>query len=143
LVAEGPGAGGTTALPASDASGSIAIGAANGKVALINSETALSGNCPSLPVVDLVGYGTANCFETTVVPALSNTTAAVRKNNGCIDTDNNSNDFLIVGPIPRNSQSPANFCGAAGQLSGQGLAVPNSIPAGNTLLTVSVTPATG
>ncbi len=42
LVQEGAGAGGTTALPTPDASGSIALSAASGKVALSTAATALS-----------------------------------------------------------------------------------------------------
>ena len=41
---------------------------------------------------------------------LSNTTAAFRKLNGCTDTDNNTNDFTVGTPSPRNSSSPVNQC---------------------------------
>jgi|GEM_PF-1693784 len=143
LVQESPGSGGTTPLPAPDATGVITMSATNAKVALVAGTAALSGACPS-GVVDLVGYGSSNCFEAAATPALSNTTAAIRRNNGCIDTNNNLNDFLIAGPIPRNSASPVNSCGGdPSQPSGSGSAAPNSLePAGNTLLTVTVTPAT-
>ena len=94
----------------------------------------------------MVGYGAAgtSCFETAAAASLSNTTAAVRKGNGCVDTDNNSSDFVIIGPIPRNSSSPVNVCGGNPALpSGVGTASPASVdPAGNILLTVTVTPAT-
>ena len=145
LVQEGPGAGGTTNPPAPDASGSIAMSATNAKVALVASSVAISGACPTDgSIVDVMGYGSATCFETAATSALTNTAAAIRKNNGCTDTDNNKNDFYIDGPIPRNSSSPANFCGAAGVLSGQGLVKPNSVlPATDTLLSVTVTPASG
>jgi hypothetical protein len=143
LVQESQGSGGTTPLPTPDATGVITMSATNAKVALVAGTAPLSGACPS-GFVDLVGYGSANCFEAAATPALSNTNAAIRRNNGCIDTDNNLNDFLVAGPIPRNSASPANSCGGdASQPSGSGLASPNSLePAGNTLLTVTVTPAT-
>src|SRR5205823_2692417 len=39
-----------------------------------------------------------------------NTTAAVRKFGGCLDTDNNASDFVIGSPNPRNSSSPTNSC---------------------------------
>src|SRR5207244_3028668 len=80
----------------------------------------------------------------TPTPALNNTTSDVRRGNGCVDTNNNLADFILVGPIPRNSSSPANSCGGdASQPSGYGSASPNALePAGNTLLTVQVTPAT-
>ena len=62
----------------------------------------------------VVGYGpTANCSETSPTPVLANTTAAVRKSNGCTDTNNNNSDFTVVTqPLnPRNSGSPVNVCG--------------------------------
>ena len=148
LVQESQGNGGTTSLPAPDAvgaSGGILMSATNGKVALVASTTPLNGACPTGGnLVDLVGYGSANCSETIATPALTNTSAAVRRGNGCIDTDNNFNDFVTIGPIPRNSAAPANSCGGdPTQPSGLGLASPASLdPASNTLLTVHVTPAT-
>jgi hypothetical protein len=144
LVQESVGAGGTTALPAADATGSIAMSATNGKVALVASTNPLSGACPTGgSLVDLVGYGTANCFETTATPALTNTTAAVRRGNGCTDTDNNVADFVTIGPIPRNSATPPNSCGEdPSRPSALGLASPSSLePATNTLLTFKVAPA--
>lgn len=145
LVQESQGTGGTTLLPTPDAVGNILVSGSNAKVALVANTIALSGTCPTGgPLVDQVGYGSANCFETAATPSLSNTTAAVRKGNGCVDTDNNLNDFAIVGPIPRNSASPGNSCGGnPGQPSGLGIATPGSLdPASNTLLTVKVTAAT-
>jgi hypothetical protein len=143
LVQESQGNGGTTPLPAPDASGVITMSGTNAKVALVAGTAALSGACPS-GLVDLVGYGSANCFEGNPTASLSNTTAAIRRNNGCIDTDNNLGDFVLGGPIPRNSASPANTCGGdPSQPSASGTASPNALePAGNTLLTVTVTPAT-
>lgn len=145
LVQESQGAGGTTSLPAPDAVGTIAMSATNGKVALVATTTPLNGACPTGGnLVDLVGYGSANCSETIATSALTNTSAAVRKGNGCTDTDNNFNDFVTIGPIPRNSAAPANSCGGdPTQPSGLGTASPASLdPASNTLLTVHVTPAT-
>ena len=145
LVQESAGNGGTTPLPAADATGSIPMGATAAKVALVNSPIALSG-CPAPgTVADLVGYGaTANCAEGSApAPTLSNTSAAIRRGNGCTDTDNNSADFVADGPIPRNSASPVNACGGDPTMpSGFGIAIPDSmIPASNTLLTVRVTSA--
>jgi predicted extracellular nuclease len=105
LVQEAQGAGGTLNLPPPDATGTIAMAAGAGKVALVNSTTALSGACPTGgPIVDFVGYGsTANCAETAPVGTLSNTTAALRKADGATDTDNNAADFDVGAPNPRNS----------------------------------------
>ena len=146
LVHEAQGAGGTTSLPAADMTGSINMGAPSGKIALVNSTTALSGACPTGGgIADFVGYGGAgtNCSETTPTASLDNLTAAVRKGNGCVDTDNNSNDFVLIGPIPRNSGSAANTCGGnPALLSGVGAAVPSSVdPEASVLLKVTVTPA--
>ncbi|MCU1286862.1 MAG: hypothetical protein JWO13_3212 [Acidobacteriales bacterium] len=154
LVQESKGNGGTTPLPTADVVGDasvagdglgIAMSGTQAKVALVASTTPLSGACPSGgAIADMVGYGVANCSETVPTPVVSATTAAVRKGNGCVDTDNNLNDFVIVGPIPRNSASPANSCGGdPTQPSGLGIGTPGSLdPASNTLLTVKVTPAT-
>ncbi|HEY8784902.1 MAG TPA: lamin tail domain-containing protein [Candidatus Limnocylindria bacterium] len=112
LVQEAQGAGGTTNLPTPDATGTIAMSATGAKVALVNSTTALTGSgCPfSGTVVDFVGYDGANCAETTATPALTNTTAAIRKNAGCTETDSNVADFDTGAPAPRNTSSPLHFC---------------------------------
>jgi uncharacterized protein (TIGR03437 family) len=99
--------GGTTGvvLPAPDATGTIAMAAGSGKVALVKTSTALSGACPSDPnIIDLVGYGsTANCFRGSApAPAASNTNAISRAANGCTDTRNNNTDFALGPPNPRN-----------------------------------------
>jgi predicted extracellular nuclease len=114
LIQESGGAGGTTDLPTPDVTGTIDLSATAGKVALVNSTTALSGSgCPfGATIVDFVGYGTtADCFEGSGrAPAPSNTTAAVRAAGGCTDTNVNSSDFATAGPSARNSSSPTNQC---------------------------------
>ena len=111
LVQQARGSGGTEELPLPDATGSIAMAAASGKVALANSTSALSGTCPTGgALVDFVGFGSANCSETATTPNLSNTTAAVRRDAGCLDTDNNSLDFATGAPAPRNSATPPSAC---------------------------------
>jgi predicted extracellular nuclease len=112
LIQEAPGAGGTTPLPAPDASGSIAVGSGAGKVALLQTAVASTGACPSVGfTADLVGYGAANCFEGAApVAALSNTTAALRKRGGCFDSNNNNVDFSVGSPLPRNSAAPPRTC---------------------------------
>jgi hypothetical protein len=114
LVSEGSGANGVSSLPPADASGSIAMNATAGKVALVNSTAALTGSCPTSNVFDLVGYGSgANCFETAPAPAPSTTKAVVRKGDGCADTDSNAADFAAGTPNPRNSTSAAQPCAGA------------------------------
>mgnify|MGYP005841870517 FL=1 len=117
LIQQASGSGGTQDLPDPDAIGSIAMSATSGKVALVNSQTALSGACPdSASIIDLVGYGTPNCFEGRPALTLSNTTAAKRVQNGCQDSDDNLLDFSITAPAPRNSTSAATDCSMVPQI---------------------------
>ncbi len=112
LIKEGGGANGI-ALPTVDATGTIAMAAAAGKVALVSNITALTGACPTGgAIVDFAGFGTtANCFEGAgPTPAPSTTNAAKRASNGCSDTDINSADFSASAVSPRNSASPVNVC---------------------------------
>ena len=110
LIEEAAGAGGTVDLPTPDATGSINMSATTGKVALVNGTSAIS-SCTAANVVDLIGYGTgASCSETSPTLALSNTTANLRISGGCTDTDNNSTDFTIGSPNPRNTSTAANLC---------------------------------
>ena len=117
-----------------------------GKIALVNTTAKLpAATCPSsATIVDLVGYGDAAlCFEGAKTANLSNTTAAKRNNNGCADTDNNSVDFILLAPLPRNSASQTNACNLGGVLQISGTANPSSVaPGGTTLFTVTVAPAT-
>jgi VCBS repeat-containing protein len=111
LVQEGGNANGVSPLPTPNATGGIAMGAAAGKVALVNNSTALSATtgCPiASPIVDFVGYGsTANCSEGSApAPAPSTTTAIFRAGNGATDTDNNGADFATGAPNPRNTPPP-------------------------------------
>jgi predicted extracellular nuclease len=99
LIQEGAGSGGTVDLPAPDATGSIAMSATSGKVALVAAQTALTGSCPLAGAVDFVGYGTsASCAEGSPTPNLSNTKAAIRKGGGAQDTDSNADDFDVDAP---------------------------------------------
>lgn len=115
-------AGGTAGspLPAADSSGTINMSASAGKVALAQGITSLGCNGGSTPcsaeqsarIIDLVGFGTANFYEgTAAAPGLSNTTAAVRDEGGCVDTDDNAADFTAVAPSPQNASAPLSPCG--------------------------------
>ncbi len=146
LIQQAQGAGGTTALPTPDATGTIAMSATAGKVVLLNTNTLITSgtSCPGgTTVVDLVGFGsTTNCFEGSgATPTLSNTTDAIRLGNGCQDTDNNAADFQVAAPNPRNTASPPAPCPVTTSPTGTGAANPNPVAAGGTtLLTVTVTP---
>jgi len=104
LVQEAMGAGGTTSLPTPDATGTIALSATAGKVALRTTTTACAGAvCPSAPgTKDYVGYGaTATESEGAPAPAPSNTTS-VSRTPATQDTDSNSADFTAGAPSPQN-----------------------------------------
>jgi trimeric autotransporter adhesin len=126
LIQEAVGAGGTVNLPSPNATGTIAMSATAGKVALVNVTTALSGANPTgASLIDLVGYGTtATGFEGATAPAPSNTASIERKANSSStaasmgsggadeflgngqDSNNNSSDFIVRSPQPQNSASP-------------------------------------
>jgi Lamin Tail Domain len=104
LVQEAAGAGVGSALPTPDATGAINMSAVSGKVALVSNAVALIGACPaSLAFVDLVGYGRSNCAEASPTASLSNRTAALRNGDGPVDTNDNSADFVVAVPTPRNA----------------------------------------
>ncbi len=112
LIQQAAGAGGTTPLPTPDVIGTIAMSGTAGKVALVNNTTLLTGTCPTIGIVDFVGYGaTANCFEGAgPTPAPSNTTSVLRGGNGCTDANNNAVDFASGAPNPRNTATLLNPC---------------------------------
>lgn len=115
LIKQADGTGGTDALPTPDVTGTIAMSGTAGKVLLVSSGGALTGACPT-PRVDAVGFGsTATCSEASPTAGTANATAAIRKNNGCTDTDNNSADFDIAEPTPRNSATAAFACAGGNQ----------------------------
>lgn len=93
------------ALPTPDATGTTAMAATAGRVAIVDAD----GN-----TVDLVGYGAAaSVSEGSPAPAPSNTTAVVRMA-GCTDTDQNAADFVTAAPAPNNSTSSIGSCGTTG-----------------------------
>ncbi|GAA3891087.1 endonuclease/exonuclease/phosphatase family protein [Saccharothrix violaceirubra] len=108
LVAQAKGTGGTVALPTPDATGSTALSATGGTVALVSGTTPLTcktvADCGAdTRIRDLVGYGTATVVrETTPTANTANATAAARP--ALVDTDDNSADFAIGVPTPTNSR---------------------------------------
>jgi uncharacterized protein len=105
------------ALPTSadQSAGNPNLSGSAGKVALINQSANLPCNGGSDPctatesaqIIDLVGYGGANFYETAAAPALTADRVLVRANDGRTDTDVNRDDFAAVltsdAPAPRNS----------------------------------------
>lgn len=99
-------------LPTPDATtNSFNMGSTAGKVALVKATTAIGSNCTNANVLDLVGWGNANCSEGSApAPATTNSTGVIRDANGCTDTNNNAADFTAAAPAPRNSASPKVTC---------------------------------
>jgi predicted extracellular nuclease len=130
------------ALPTPDATGTIAMAAGAGKVALSSTTTLLSGACPT--AVDLVGYGSANCAPN--APTISATLAALRKGGGCTKTGDNSADFEALAPAPRNKSTALAVCGGGGQPTNPTVTVaasPSTATVGESvLLTATVVPGT-
>ncbi|MGI4874198.1 MAG: beta strand repeat-containing protein [Janthinobacterium lividum] len=94
-------------LPTPDATNTgINMAAGDGKVALANDGTAVSGPGAS-NVVDFVGYGSANVYEgTAAAPSPPSNVRAIFRGpsgTGCSDTNQNGADFTMATPAPRNA----------------------------------------
>jgi hypothetical protein len=103
------------AVPTPDIEGNINLAIAAGKVVLTNTTTTVTGTNPTDPqIVDKVGYGNnTNGFEGTGPTVVATTTSsAQRLIGGCTDTNDNSKDFVIIAPAPRNSATAVNICPA-------------------------------
>jgi len=121
------------ALPAPQATGTIAMSATDFKVALVSSTTALSGGTPTYAgaptLVDFVGVGTANWNDASAsgvthtaannAMAASNTNAIFRRLCGTQDTPSSYVDWGVGLPQPRNTSTPVN-----NGLTGAGMAHP-------------------
>jgi hypothetical protein len=122
LIGEAAGMGGTTALPPTQATGSINLSGTSGTVALVDNSTALTcktaADCAAdSDVVDLVGYGTAVIHEGSAdAPGLSNTTSAQRLTT--TDTDQNGTDFTAAAPTPGAANSTGGGGGTGGGTPG-------------------------
>lgn len=115
LIQEGSGGANGVALPTPDATGAISMASTRGKIALVNNQTALTGTCPS-GLVDIVGWGVGtNCYQGSgPAPAPSATQGVNRLGSpeGCQDTPDNSLDFVLATPNPRNSATAKTPCGS-------------------------------
>ncbi len=122
LIGEAAGTGGTTGLPATQATGSINMSGTSGTVALVDNSTALTcktaADCAAdSDIVDLVGYGTAVIHEGSAdAPGLSNTTSAQRSTTA--DTDQNGADFTAAAPTPGAPTAGAGGGGGGGATPG-------------------------
>lgn len=118
-----------------------ALGAAAGGLAI------RQGPLNTGAVIDAVGWGTGSniFFEGSRTTAPGNSNSKARLVNGCQDTDNNANDFATVSPSqPRNASSATVTCSGSGTTLFAAMnANPTTVsPSSNTLLTVTVIPAT-
>lgn len=116
LVAQAAGTGGTVALPAPDTTGTVALSAASGTVALVSGTTPLTcktaADCAAdTRIVDLVGYGSAVVREGNGPATGASATASVARAASLADTDDNAADLSAAAPTPVN---------AAGETSGGG-----------------------
>jgi predicted extracellular nuclease len=112
--AKGANTSGQLNLPTPDVltpSGALAMSGTEGKVVL-STQSAVYGalTTPTVNVVDAVSYGGGTILEGANAGATSNPTA-VRRNDSCVDTDVNKNDFSVVTPVARNSATPLAVCG--------------------------------
>lgn len=94
----------------------ISMSKESGKLALVAAGAdALEGcgapgaACDATKYIDLVGYGpNASQFRGAApVPALTTGTAAVRRFGGCAHSQDNSQDFEALEPLPRNGKTAA------------------------------------
>jgi lamin tail-like protein len=115
------------ALPTADVTGTSNMAATGGKVALVDTATALScgasaGSCSAASgIEDFVGYGSAADYEGSgAAPAGSATNALGRAGGGCTDTDDNAADFATAAPTPKNSSAAASACSVTPPPSGSG-----------------------
>ncbi|MFD8946727.1 endonuclease/exonuclease/phosphatase family protein [Streptomyces californicus] len=109
LVAQAAGTGGTVALPTADATGTIAMAAGSGTVALVSGTTPLTcksaADCAAdTRIVDLVGYGSAVVREGSGPVPGASATASVARAASLADTDDNAADLAAGAPTPVNTK---------------------------------------
>jgi hypothetical protein len=141
LVQEASGGAVGTTIPTPDATGTINMSATSGKVALVNSTTALSGALPTGPsLIDLVGFGTANGFEGAAAAGAGNATSVQRNSGGCSDSDNNGADCIVAAPTPRNSTTAPHSCAVVvpPAISGVSQSTANANAGNNVYFTVTL-----
>ena len=119
LVAEGKGSGGTVALPTPDATGTIAMSATAGTIALVSGTTALTcktaADCAAdARIKDLVGFGAATVREGAPTAAPANSTSVAR-GTALTDTDDNATDFTVGDPSPTNTKGETTGGGDPGE----------------------------
>ncbi|WP_213815372.1 ExeM/NucH family extracellular endonuclease [Glaciihabitans sp. dw_435] len=109
FLVSGTGATGST-LPTPDLATTLAAGGAGGTLFLANqiaplTAPAAGGVVTDPAILDEVGWGTSNTYETKAVTGGSVTLSYARTSG--TDTDDNSADFTAVAPTPQNAASDA------------------------------------
>lgn len=81
----------------------VAMSSSNAKVRLVDGTIVGMNNKDSTGpgIVDLVGYGTGDRFETAAAPGPTTTALSISRNAAGADTNNNSVDFTVGTPSPR------------------------------------------
>lgn len=148
LVAEAAGTGGTTALPTADATGSIAMSATSGTIALVSGTTALAcktaADCAADPrIVDLAGYGSALVREGGGPATGASNTASVARAAALTDTDDNAADFTAGTPSPVNAAGETAGSGDGGGGDGGGSTDPGTVRVHDIQGTTRVSPYAG
>ncbi len=124
LVQLGSSGSNNTALPTPDQSAGVNISSTNGKLALALGTEVLPDGCPpAARTIDLLGYGTATCFEGTAASATTLPTAVHRQVLGCSDADTNNTDTLVAAPKPHNSATTPAFCACTDDVVANGNAL--------------------
>ena len=116
LVQGGSNGGTGAALPEADqASGALNPSGSSGTIVLAGQATALTGLATGSAlederVVDLLGYGSSNTYETAAAASPNGTTNPLSMNrSGGLDTDNNAEDFSLsaaVTPVASGGTAP-------------------------------------
>lgn len=105
LVAGGSNGSNGAALPEPDASGGLNFQGQNGTIALVSAPGAVTlpvGDVvgAQAQVVDLLGYGSSNTYESAAAPAgRANTAGGSLNRTGFADTDDNAADFAVLDAV--------------------------------------------
>ncbi|WP_253181902.1 ExeM/NucH family extracellular endonuclease [Cellulosimicrobium cellulans] len=109
LVAGGSNGSNGSALPTPDASGGLNFQGQNGTIALVSAPGTVTlpvGDVAGADerVVDLLGYGSSNTFETSAAPAgRANNAGGSLNRTDAADTDDNGADFVVLDAVtPQN-----------------------------------------
>lgn len=138
----------TTSLPGFDADvdGNISMSGTTGKVALVESETALTGSTGIAtlePVVDIVGWGSgASAFAGTApAPGTGNATSVTRTDGR--NTADNAADFRTAAPTPLGGGAVPNVDGEPGDGEGEEPGTPTAVTIAEIQGTGDVSPLRG